>query len=54
MTPIKEYTPCGFPVSDKHRPLLIEGVVNSERTPRIHPLRASSKTEYGQTVQADR
>ena len=33
MTPIKEYTPCGFPVSDKHRPLLIEGVVNSERTP---------------------
>ena len=43
-----------FGEADKRRPLLIEGVVNPERTKRIHPVRASSKTEYGQTVQADR
>lgn len=43
-----------FNEADKRRPLLIEGVVNSERTPseprEYTPLRASSKTEHGQTV----
>ena len=50
----QDYMQRVFEEADKRRPLLIEGVVNSERTKRIHPVRVSSKTEHGQTVQADR
>lgn len=50
----RDYMQRVFEEADKRRPLLIEGGgelrANSERTPRIHPVRASSKTEHGQTV----
>ena len=46
----QDYMQRVFEEADKRRPLLIEGVVNSERTPRIHPVRASSKTEHGQIL----